>query len=528
MFKSVGRLTFVTLVIANGIFITPLFSMRKEKGKEKEEQIVQQDLAKSSAEAEIQGLPPIVINIKMPSPEAQAETAAKDGRYGPTKEKTVYKENPLSPNLLKTCYETAPEEIKDICLALQNRELATKTNTPTAILLYGPHGTGKSTLAQVLAQKSNPAMDCWVVHAGGLLNSYKNGSEEALRASLDPLDQIDSSNQHVVLIDEVDALTDGHDNEKDSNRAVATTIAGILDKVHGKQNMLVVLATNNLDKIPEILHSRLQYKYFKIDVPGKNQRKAAIDYWFSTLERTQFTCEDLSFSSRFLNTFRKVKSQEDNNNEFKERLAGWFWLGGASYRDIRDLFATAREIALKQAIEKKESIVTLTTQDFEAAYTRIKAKKKELELGLWGNTKKFYKDNPVLAGSITGVVGTAAVAAAGYWVHHNWEYVPQMAQSVSQHTASLAQSTIQHEESLAQAAAHHTASLAQTEFGQSTQLAGVGIAGAMAGGYGGAKAGAIIGSFFSPAGTAIGGGIGAVTGGVGGFFSPYVVHYFRK
>jgi hypothetical protein len=320
-------------------------------------------------------------------------------------------------------------------------------------------------------------------------------------------------------------------------------LAYLLEKVKHKRNMLFVFATNKLDKIPTIVSDRLSNRHFLIDLPGDEQRRSAINYWFSTLEKTEFNCEDNSFKTQFLSLFRKrgllqstvgtaynlpvhvddmcivssfaqasegkkdqgstphvqrpsvkVKDiysystlfdpfcsnsplltsfragwmQLKNNEAFKELLvrktSGW------SYRNIEDLFVAARGVAFKRAVRQKKSIVTIITQDFEMAFLIVKTKKKELELGYWGSTKKFCKDNPVLAGIIGNAIVASLSGVASMAFHHLFEFKPQMRQQRQLHNEAQRQSAAQHRENMSHA-----------RTSENMQLAGLCIAGASLG-----------------------------------------------
>ena len=133
----------------------------------------------------------------------------------------------LDQNMVELCYQAAPQAIKDIVFKFQNQEIC-EPNMPKAVLLYGPEGTGKNSIAKMIAQKAKPAMLYHWIHAGALLDTFKNGVEESLRSSIEFAAHINKP--CVILIDEVDTLTDSHDNEKDPNHSITATISYILDK----------------------------------------------------------------------------------------------------------------------------------------------------------------------------------------------------------------------------------------------------------------------------------------------------------
>lgn len=354
----------------------------------------------------------------------------------------------LDQNLVELCYQSAPQAIKDIVFKFQNQKIC-EPNMPKAVLLYGPEGTGKNTIAKMIAQKANPAMLYHWVHAGALLDTFKNGVEESLRSSIEFAAHINKP--CVILIDEVDTLTDSHDNEKDPNHSITATISYILDKYEHQKNIFFVFATNKLKKIPSKLRSRLDDQIVEIPLPDQEERLRAIKYWFGNLSNTQYRCglKHSWLSRKYWGevlTFHRppFMSMADYQNILAKKTDSF------SYRRIQQLFEHARTEAEKRAVSQNSLVVTLQPQDFDIALATTKKVESDIKEGYWEKTKQFAKDNPVIAGAI----GSVLVAGIGLVAYYRCIHRPQMKQSAAQHKASMAQSAEQHRKSMAQAENH--------------------------------------------------------------------------
>ncbi len=355
----------------------------------------------------------------------------------------------LDQNMVELCYQAAPQAIKDIVFKFQNQEIC-EPNMPKAVLLYGPEGTGKNSIAKMIAQKAKPAMLYHWIHAGALLDTFKNGVEESLRNSIEFAEHVNKP--CVILIDEVDTLTDSHDNEKDPNHSITATISYILDKYEHKKNIFFIFATNKLKKIPSKLRSRLDDQIVEIPLPNQEERLRAIKYWFGNLSNTQHRCGlKQPWLSRKLwgqvLTFHRppFMSMADYQTILAKKTDSF------SYRRIQQLFEHARTEAEKRAVSENCLVVTLQPQDFDTALATTKKVESDIKEGYWEKTKQFAKDNPVIAGAI----GSVLVAGIGFGAYYWFIHKPQMEQSATQHKASMTQSAEQHGQSMAQAERHH-------------------------------------------------------------------------
>lgn len=187
----------------------------------------------------------------------------------------------------------APLKLKAIVNEmLQGTETAAKFKT---LLLAGPSGSGKTTLAQAIAHKLGRS--CEVVHAPTLLGHFRDQAAEEVkylfkRIAKDP-------KKPVLVLDEMNALTDDHTSEHSDTKHTAMQLWTRLDKYTKKKNFLLIGTTNVTQKMPHQLQTRFQGKTFVIDHPSHESCKEALQLHLKT------TPIDESCNETYLNELSK-------------------------------------------------------------------------------------------------------------------------------------------------------------------------------------------------------------------------------
>lgn len=180
------------------------------------------------------------------------------------------------------------------------------------LLLTGPSGSGKSTLAKAIVYKLG--RNCKVINAPSLLGHYRDQAAEELRKVFNELTQ--DPNKPVLVVEEINALTDDHTSEHSDTKHTAMQLWVLLDKHQTNKDFFLIGTTNITKKMPHQLQSRFKGQTFLIDNPTNESRKRAILFY---LNKTQIkkdeTCnedyiEELSkktveFSQRDLETLIK-------------------------------------------------------------------------------------------------------------------------------------------------------------------------------------------------------------------------------
>ena len=136
------------------------------------------------------------------------------------------------------------------------------------ILLYGPSGTGKTNYAKEIAK----AAGCNFVHFNGAdvkgkfvgdgKKALDNMIHEAYRGG-SSCPNFDYNKRSALVIDEVDAFAN-HDGssygENGSGREdynINTVLFNKIDEERDKKNLLIIMTTNNRDRIPHQLLNRI-------------------------------------------------------------------------------------------------------------------------------------------------------------------------------------------------------------------------------------------------------------------------------
>ncbi|KAL2895819.1 hypothetical protein RDABS01_000817 [Bienertia sinuspersici] len=141
--------------------------------------------------------------------------------------------------------------------------------TTKGVLLHGPPGTGKTSLAQLCAHDAG--VNLFKVNGPEIVSQYHGESEQALH---DVFKSASEASPSVVFIDELDAIAPARKEggEELSQRLVATLL-NLMDGISRTDGLLVIAATNRLECIEPALRrpGRLD-REIEIGVPSPDQR----------------------------------------------------------------------------------------------------------------------------------------------------------------------------------------------------------------------------------------------------------------
>lgn len=149
------------------------------------------------------------------------------------------------------------------------------------MLLYGPPGTGKTLIARQIGKMLN-GKEPKVVNGPEVLNKYVGQSEENIRnlfqdAEADYAEHGDSSDLHIIIFDEIDAICKQRGTSGSSTGVGDTVVNQLLSKIDGVSslnNILVIGMTNRKDLIDEALlrPGRLEV-HVEISLPDEHGRQ---------------------------------------------------------------------------------------------------------------------------------------------------------------------------------------------------------------------------------------------------------------
>ncbi len=177
-----------------------------------------------------------------------------------------------------------PNEIHKVIDVLTNAErfrLLGLTELPIGILLHGPSGTGKSTLAKIIATATRREMVH--VYSSSFITSFQASGAQRVRKLFEEAARL--NRPVIIFIDEIDGLANTHlkGAEGEATRAVHEIHNQLGLKNH---NILVILATNGLDKVPESVKDRFGNHTIKIDLPDQMRRLAILKHYTAGIQMT--------------------------------------------------------------------------------------------------------------------------------------------------------------------------------------------------------------------------------------------------
>ena len=189
---------------------------------------------------------------------------------------------------VKHLFNTCPERVRSLikCYERETKDAQEAkrrsikvenyfSEAPQVLVLYGPNGTGKTTIAKMIANKTG--RKSFLIKSGNLGNRFQYSVAENLRRELRSV--IQKAKEGVpclVILDELDSLSkreNGHKN-KDSG-SLAGAIAGLLD-ILKKYDILIVGTTNFLGEIGSKFINRAGYRALEVPLPSRVIRRVII------------------------------------------------------------------------------------------------------------------------------------------------------------------------------------------------------------------------------------------------------------
>jgi SpoVK/Ycf46/Vps4 family AAA+-type ATPase len=294
-------------------------------------------------------------------------------------------------DLVDFLYENAPAEFKDYIEFIQTTESYKKdlqtipqNILPKRLLLVGPPGTGKSTLAQIAAAKLN--RDFYYIRAPMLANDYRNSAESNLRRLL--VEAITRKKPCVIILDEINGLLSQQNGliEKE-NLQIASVLWLLLDRCAERPYILVIGTCNDISQLPPQLQDRFEGNVIEIAQPDLKSRKRILFYYFSQHKH------DCSY--RYI--YRLAKRTSDFSNRQLEALIDM----ACRNQIIRCIGDVIRE------------------EDVEKAFTQFKNSAKILRPRFY-SVKKWLKNYAQWVPIITSTVNlTLLMGTICYAIIHN-------------------------------------------------------------------------------------------------------------
>ncbi|NNC59736.1 MAG: CDC48 family AAA ATPase [Erythrobacter sp.] len=157
-------------------------------------------------------------------------------------------------------------------LPLRYPELFTRlgVDPPKGVLLHGPPGTGKTRLAQAVANESDA--DFSIINGPEIMGSGYGDSEKALR---EVFENASKNAPAIIFIDEIDSIAPKRDRVSgEAEKRLVAQLLTLMDGLESRANVVVIAATNRPEAIDEALRRPGRFdREIVIGVPDENGRR---------------------------------------------------------------------------------------------------------------------------------------------------------------------------------------------------------------------------------------------------------------
>jgi transitional endoplasmic reticulum ATPase len=157
-------------------------------------------------------------------------------------------------------------------LPLRYPELFTRlgVDPPKGVLLHGPPGTGKTRLAQAVANESDASF--FTINGPEIMGSGYGESEKRLR---EVFEEATKSAPAIIFIDEIDSIAPKRDRVPgEAEKRLVAQLLTLMDGLEARANLVVIAATNRPDAIDEALRRPGRFdREIVIGVPDEKGRR---------------------------------------------------------------------------------------------------------------------------------------------------------------------------------------------------------------------------------------------------------------
>ncbi len=160
-------------------------------------------------------------------------------------------------------------------LPLRYPELFTRlgVDPPRGVLLHGPPGTGKTRLAQAVANESDA--NFLLINGPEIMGSGYGESEKRLR---EVFEEAEKAAPSIIFIDEIDSIAPKRQNvQGETEKRLVAQLLTLMDGLNSRVNVVVIAATNRPDAIDEALRRPGRFdREIVIGVPDEKGRREII------------------------------------------------------------------------------------------------------------------------------------------------------------------------------------------------------------------------------------------------------------
>lgn len=149
---------------------------------------------------------------------------------------------------------------------------------PTGLLMAGPPGTGKTTVAKVLAAQARCSF--YAISGADVMSKWVGEAEANIRKLFE---RARENRPSIVFIDEIDALA-GRRGTVEVNDGRINQLLAEVDGVAGQRGVFVIGATNRPDQIdPALLRGGRLSRTFVLGLPDEPRRLALLELYTAAM-----------------------------------------------------------------------------------------------------------------------------------------------------------------------------------------------------------------------------------------------------
>lgn len=168
--------------------------------------------------------------------------------------------------------ETIQQLREMVELPLRYPELFTRlgVDPPKGVLLHGPPGTGKTRLAQAVANESDAQF--FIINGPEIMGSGYGESEKRLR---EVFEEAAKASPAIIFIDEIDSIAPKRSQVPgEAEKRLVAQLLTLMDGLEARSNIVVIAATNRPDALDEALRRPGRFdREIVIGVPDERGRR---------------------------------------------------------------------------------------------------------------------------------------------------------------------------------------------------------------------------------------------------------------
>jgi transitional endoplasmic reticulum ATPase len=204
-------------------------------------------------------------NVEIDTPHLLAALERLGGQDRPTVEHWTW-DSLILPPAIKA-------QLQQIQAVVEDPETAARfgVDPPTGLLLAGPPGTGKTTIAKVLAAQARSSF--YPISGADVMSKWVGESERNIRQLFE---RARENRPSIIFIDEIDAVAGRRGNIETHDSHVNQLLAEI-DGVSGQRGVFIIGATNRPDQLdPALLRGGRLSRTIILGLPDEEGRLAIL------------------------------------------------------------------------------------------------------------------------------------------------------------------------------------------------------------------------------------------------------------